>query len=417
MMSFKVMIADDEPIIKDGLLSFIDWEALNCDVVSMVDNGIQAKEELATHPIDILLADIRMPGLNGIELAEHVHRFHPQTKVIILTAYPHFNYAQSAIKYNVFEFIVKTNPIEKLLAAIKRAISVITQEREEMNKVKHLESKIDENIPAIRNKFLADVMHGLMASDKDILNKAQDLHVILTEYYVLLFGANTITYGEKQIEFNEYSEIMRSIHRLFMQKFKHLNPYFLFLGYEKICVILPFTPHQQFSHINELINYCHDVLSLSTLPQDITIHIGVSERHESLIDLPIAYQQALRSLVNKNIEKTLQFQNQGHHHIVINKIIQYIEQHFHEKITLDTLATYVHMNSSYLSRLFNKEIGESLTDYINRIRIERAKQLIVDSDLNINEITYMVGFSDPSYFSNTFKKFTGVTPREYKQHA
>ena len=138
---YKVMIVDDEPIIKQGLLCFVNWESLDCEVICDAQNGIDAIEKLALHSVDIVLTDVKMPGMNGLELSKFIYENYPSVKVIILTAFSDFSYAQTAIKYNVLDFVIKTNPTEKIPDAIIKAKTLIAQEKEKEEKLKLMEQK------------------------------------------------------------------------------------------------------------------------------------------------------------------------------------------------------------------------------------------------------------------------------------
>ena len=98
----------------------------------------------------------------------------------------------------------------------------------------------------------------------------------------------------------------------------------------------------------------------------------------------------------------------------IKKAVQYIENNFNEQIGLNDIADAVGLNASYLSRLFKKETGESITEHLTQFRIEKAKELLKDESLRLRDIAMAVGFNDVSYFSNTFKKIAGMSPTEFR---
>jgi two-component system response regulator YesN len=99
----------------------------------------------------------------------------------------------------------------------------------------------------------------------------------------------------------------------------------------------------------------------------------------------------------------------------VERIVQYLDEHLHEDIGHDVLAAKYRMHPGYLSRLFKQEMGETLSEYLLRIRIEKAAQLLKEGHYKIGEISTMVGYSASSYFSIMFKKYTGYSPREYCQ--
>ena len=99
---------------------------------------------------------------------------------------------------------------------------------------------------------------------------------------------------------------------------------------------------------------------------------------------------------------------------LIKAIQHYIQQHYMEELTLESLADKVHLSPSYLSKLFKRETGENLSIYIQNVRIQQAKILLCTTDLKTYEVAERVGISDPVYFSRTFKKVTGMKPKDFR---
>lgn len=182
---YKVMIVDDEPVIKKGLQCFIDWSILECEVVCEASNGLEAVELLGYYDVDIVVTDIRMPGMDGLALSDYLHQHFPQTKVIILTAFADFSYAQTAIQYEVVDFVVKTNPTEQIPRAIEKATLLLEKEREQKQKVRQLESKINDNLSEISEKFLREAVYGLISDEAGLYSRSSELGLQLEDYFAI----------------------------------------------------------------------------------------------------------------------------------------------------------------------------------------------------------------------------------------
>lgn len=115
---WRVMIADDEPYIREGLEKLIPWEELGCELIYVAENGQDLLEQIRSCPPDIAIIDIKMPLMDGMEVAEYIYKNHIRTSVIFLTAYADFQYARKAIQYQVSDYIVKTAALEEIPAAI-----------------------------------------------------------------------------------------------------------------------------------------------------------------------------------------------------------------------------------------------------------------------------------------------------------
>lgn len=136
-----------------------------------------------------------------------------------------------------------------------------------------------------------------------------------------------------------------------------------------------------------------------------------------LEELPQAVEKAIRNLKKyrqemeeerQDAEKKDQIEN------LYSKMCRYIEQNYCKKITLDEIAEELHANKSYLSRLYKSESGVNLFDDILKKRIHKAKEYMLHSDMKVYEISQAVGFEDTGYFSKVFKKYTGISPKEYR---
>lgn len=104
------------------------------------------------------------------------------------------------------------------------------------------------------------------------------------------------------------------------------------------------------------------------------------------------------------------------HSAVINKVIDYINHNYMNKITLENTAEFAYLSSSYLSKIFKEEVGCNFNTYLNKLRIEKAKKLLTDDNINIVEVSNLVGYEDQSYFSKVFRRITGTTPKKYKDN-
>lgn len=136
-----LLIADDEAPIREGLRS-LDWQSENVQVAGVVDNGMEALELLQSEMIDVVLTDIRMPALDGLEIAKFVHEQEMYTEVILLSGYSDFAYAKSAIQYGVMEYLLKPSSPEEIFASVRRASQQIDKKRERDIRVKLMEAEL-----------------------------------------------------------------------------------------------------------------------------------------------------------------------------------------------------------------------------------------------------------------------------------
>ena len=150
-MPYKVLIADDEPIMRKAMQTLIDWSSLECELSYVASTGQEVLEQLKATAYDILILDIQMPGANGLDIARYVGEKKLPAKIILLTAYADFSYAQSAIKYNVVDYVVKSGAFEGLVAAIKTAKAQLTSDEG---------SSSEDSREALRENFFKSIFDG-----------------------------------------------------------------------------------------------------------------------------------------------------------------------------------------------------------------------------------------------------------------
>ena len=134
------------------------------------------------------------------------------------------------------------------------------------------------------------------------------------------------------------------------------------------------------------------------------------EHFEDLEDLSVW----VSNMLQRFISLTFEFEKVKHADIVY-KVIEYIKENYHRHISLEEIAQITYMSKTYLSTLFKKETGYSISEYINGIRIDHARSLLINSDIAIVEIARMCGFEDQSYFTKVFRKTTGITPKKCRE--
>lgn len=175
--------------------------------------------------------------------------------------------------------------------------------------------------------------------------------------------------------------------------------------------------HASEEHIK---NYCAklalmSVHTLEVMGIDIKKQLGMElnlytelKKYETIYDL----QQWLITLLEKFIQHLNTYKSQKYKQMV-SMTLEYIKEHYHENITLKVLSEAVYVTPNYLSRIFKEETGENFVEWLNRFRIEKAKALLKDTVLKTYEIAEKVGYSDYKYFSYNFKKYVGMSPRQY----
>jgi two-component system, response regulator YesN len=183
----KVLLVDDEEMIRQGIADSIDWEKLNMKVIGHAEDGEDALIIFNEHTPQLILTDIKMPFMDGLELVEKVKSQNPDTYIIIISGYDEFHYAQKAIKLGAHDFILKPidlDDLEKMLSKISQDYdSKLHKENEE----KVLKEKVDNSLHILQASFLKDLLFSNVDPDS-IAEKVKELQIKEASYgNVLLF--------------------------------------------------------------------------------------------------------------------------------------------------------------------------------------------------------------------------------------
>lgn len=188
---YKVMIVDDEHIIRQGIVSLIDWNELGCEVVQEAADGNTAYAYLKEHQVDILVCDIRMPGKSGLELAEVIQEEEMPVRTILLTAYADFEYARQAMRYGIRDYIVKTDYIESLPVVTKKLIAEIEEERKQKTELDHAMEKLDDSMVLLQKKLVTDLINGAVRGTKEMQEQASWCDFPMEPFYLVNFIFST----------------------------------------------------------------------------------------------------------------------------------------------------------------------------------------------------------------------------------
>ena len=155
---YKLILVDDEEDVREGLLDEIAWKEHGFDVVDKAENGREATELIERYHPDVVVTDIHMPFMNGLELAEWIRNHYPHTKIIILTGFDEFEYAQKAIKMQIDEYVLKPFSSKELVDVLLKVKDKLDDELAEQDNLDHLLQYYRESLPIMRGKFLSSLV-------------------------------------------------------------------------------------------------------------------------------------------------------------------------------------------------------------------------------------------------------------------
>ena len=410
---YQILIADDELSLREGLVNFIDWDSLNCHVAYAAENGSAAIQYLTENAVDIVITDIRMPVKNGLDVAEYIKAESLSTKVIILSGYSDFQYAQTALQLGVVDFILKDNPLEKIKDAVRKATGLIEQQQKNQEALEEMRRSFAEEKEDLRIKFFMDLINNIPLKPEILEKKMATLSTPERNVLCILFQIRQTQPGQEV-----KSTFINAVITCATKIFSPWQPTVFPVKHHQILMILQpmalIDEHHLEVHLKKIFDLTQDF-------SEYQIRIAISTIHNNIMDLHKSYAECTYCLKHHTTDrKRLLFYHDEtittvyDENPLISKALLYIEQYCHESLSLQDIAAHVGLNPSYFSRIFKQITGDSVTTCITKYRISKAKELLADDSMRLSEIAEGTGFNDVSYFSNTFKKMTGYTPSDYR---
>ena len=532
---YKILIVDDEAVVREGIRDNIDWYDLGFECIGDCANGCEAMEFIDKGQPDVVLTDICMPFVDGLELTRNISDKFPHIKVIILTGYDEFEYAQQAIRLKAYDFLLKPITASELRKIISKIKNDLDEEAKKADDLTRLKMQLRESLPLVRERFLNRLVSGYLRAG-ELNSKIEFLGLNFKYKYFRAMSVDIDDYGEftkfhpgtddellmfavynvcdelvarensSGIVFqsrndrtiiiipgddeHELREISMRLSESIRQSIEKYLKFTVTIGLGVLCSRPCDLVHSYKGAVSALdyrfILGKNRVIDIADMEQSSTryhfhkmqwekrlnsaIKIGTTSEIDEVVEFIIKdlknsftpvercyihIQQIITSIINtidelgmdenevfinhspftevynfktldeieawlKNLSKKaagyILDRRKDYSKVQVMKAEEFIQQNYSdEKISLNTVCGHLFISTSYFSLIFKNHTGQTFVEYLTRIRVEKAKELLQNTALKTYEISGKVGYSDPHYFSLIFKKATGRTPTEYRE--
>ncbi len=390
----KLLIADDEPKIRRGLKSTILSMGLDIQICGEADNGKKALEIMKQASPDIILVDICMPFIDGLEFISMVNQLRSDVRFIIITGHDEFDNAHEAIKLKVFGFLLKPVDVVELHTTLQNAINDIHESRDKNQHFKWATLQIEKRREYLIEKFFCEWINSKL-TDLEIKEQVEHFNLTFGEQNVLLLisnigGVGNSIYNGRVLQL----AITDALNKILCD----YSPYYVFADERENIVALASMPHHQ---IDEFVQ---DAVSKLCSSLSRPVH---------MVALPCENIDLISETYNLLYEK---YDNVRIKSPYVQLAEKYILENISDfEISLQKVAEYVNVNPTYLSRLMKQESGLSFMEYVTRTRINKAIELMQDRSVLLKTVAASVGYSNQYYFSTAFKKIVGVSPINYQK--
>ncbi|GGA42124.1 response regulator [Paenibacillus physcomitrellae] len=372
----KVLIADDEVIVRKGLRMTVNWADYGMEIVADVPNGTKAWEAFEEHKPQVVITDIVMPELDGIELTKRIKGAEPKTKILLLSCHRDFEYAQQGIKLGVSGYLVKT-------------------------------AFEDEELDLYLDEFRREILAERAAAGTEAAAEAR-FNALFSSW---LYGADNEFEGELQQRWNaEWSWMEHGVYLYVIQVAQDFGELLASLDRLDPGAVIPFSRERCYAAASPAMK-----LKLDTLLLERKSAIAAMYVHKSgEIKHPAAWMEEALELHRKvELERKYGIEAESWPSPLL-QAVRLVADNLKYPWSVTEVAERVGLSRSHFSTLFKKVSGENFIDFLYRLRLELACELLCHTTMTLQEIGEQIGMSDGKYFSKWFKRSNGMTPSQFR---
>ncbi len=407
---YTIIVADDEEELRRALIEKVDWESVGFKMVGEAENGIEALELVERLKPDLILTDIRMPFVSGIELARQVREVHPSTQIAFLSGHDDFSYAQQAIQYNIISYMLKPISARELTEELKKIKEKIDEQFRTFATGGHEPSR--QSATSFFMSLLLDEFQKENDSqrDQELLEKIVDMGLVKTATGAFMYTVMTVSILNEDGE-NETKEANVSAVNSVLEKYFKVASFYI-NGKITSILISSKRGYEKYLHIavEEICEKVKRIMGKNSI-------IGIGRLENGLSNIHKAYVESVRAIGYSAKKKAgIYFiadmeQHKNSTELISEKALEIInENYMNPDISLVSVSNEIAVSPNYLSALIKKTTGCTFIELLSQKRISVATDLLTHSSLRIREIAEQCGYSDQHYFSYCFKKNTGMSP-------
>ena len=417
----RILLVDDEPLVLIGLQGMLEWEKLGYTVCATARNGRQALEIIERERPDIVIADVKMPVMDGLSLARTCHERGALPVFIMLTSFEQFDYVRQAMGAGAVDYLVKLELTpENLQAALGRAAEKVKKERALQGELP-VRPDAAESVRSYQDRFFVRLYAGLFKEEAELEQPLQHLEIDLKSDAYLVAGCE-LRPASAGLTPAQQVKLSFSCARMLETTLQNYLPCYVTGADAMRCNVLFCLTEAQRSNYRAVLRPLLEKAS-QILYNYFTVRLlwAVGRPTGSLLGLArrCRENEHLRPLLSEDnailFAEAAEDDGTAGKMQVVAQVQEYIREHLSQKLTLADVAAVFNFSPNYLSQLFGKYGDAGFVEYITETRIAAAKEMLERGDKKVYEIAEELGFESSFYFSKVFKKVTGLSPREYQQ--
>ncbi len=447
---YKILIVDDNPLIRMGIKNMITWEKFNAQLIGSAQDGEEAISMIREKKPDLVITDIRMPGMDGVDLLKQIRTGNFGVETIVVSAYNEFAYAKEAMKTGSINYILKPINPKELNEAVRQAIDkkqngspvvdpgreghqltgVIAYKTEEIDRISQLYAKLD-GVDQFSAEKLSQRLFRIYVydhSEREIIKRLRERgEGVYLLGYCKLEEAEVFDHVWKRALSRAADEMVLVDKRILENrnhpplKENEIQLYCMAGNTEMVIGTMhelvgdivessPFSYHA-FKEVIE-----HFMVILFPLKMSYENYIKeymdkLSKQEQELnylkLDEIISDADQIISKICREYEKKAGSKKQ-----LTRLVKDLVDKNYMTEITPSRIAQLFYVSPAYLSRTFKQEEHLNLNNYITQVRMEKARLLLENTTERVAEIAKKVGYEDANYFTKVYKRYQGSAPKD-----
>ena len=407
-------MVDDNQTHIDCVLDYIDWEKYSITEIKTAKNGIAGLEIFRTFKPDLVITDVVMPLSDGLEFSKCIREIDNNAHIIFMSCHEDFGYVKHALDYDITAYILKPIDPDELEANVAKIIEQLNKEKN--NNI----SAITELMPLIREGILSRLLYR---ENPEISNEILESSSLLNYKYYIVIKCIILEKNDNTTFLAEIIKLLSEFLSLFFVNSFTEPP-------NKAVIVISGNDEDP----NIFMKNCKDKLSefskIVLEENGIKTSFGVSHVSKSILDANTMLNQATLALEYAEFPMPCQIyffdeipvdmrsgiNEKGTQNDIVDNIKTYIDVNFKDIPTVDHIASQLYISSGYAKNIFKKYTGKTIFEYLVDRRIKEAMKLLSDPKNKVYEVSELIGYTSKAHFTETFKKKTGMLPKEYQQH-
>lgn len=392
---YKLLVVDDNPTHIDCVLKYIDWHSLGVGEYQTAANGVEGYEKFLAFGADIVVTDVSMPFMDGLAMQSRIVGRQEGVEFIFMSCHDEFEYIKQAMDKNAIRYILKPFMPEELLSAAQKAVANLERTEAAIKS----EALIEDSVSILRENTMYKLFHSLAANESTLSDvsyesiserfNAQELGFLpfeLKDEVAALLNDVAQDCAEDTIE----TFIRRHIadDETDTDRIKNIS-FFVTVALQ-----------------SELINRGHSLTDLFSDVNKVWLKFGKAEANMN-------WRQWLKNILIYTIQ-LITSESDRYSKIVV-KINEFIDDNFAKIHSAEQIAEALFISSGYAKNIYAKYMGKTIQDKLTQVRMMEAMRLLSESDKKIEDIAELVGYKSKAHFMKTFKKYTGLTSKEYRK--